>query len=235
VLVNYTNVVTEFIGIAGSMHLFTSEVCFCAAVRGLVWYMVVRGSYKSTEKIFLVASRCISHTFLRACYRSRTGTMRCWPLCTAAGLCGATRRICTWLSRGGDHDRSVDAVLPAVVDCGEGIRVKDYAASRLDVIIAAWFTDIVRGSSLWPVRHAFGMGWGNSVGVRRGRGDAAAAGITFVLFALGCSTHRCLRVILPLSTAYTVCEGWFESAWTRASRKRHFLYWLTRCLIAAGR
>ena len=57
VVVNYTNVVTEFIGVAGSMHLFHVSkfvsVTFCAL---LVWYMVVRGSYKSTEKIFIVAS-----------------------------------------------------------------------------------------------------------------------------------------------------------------------------------
>src|SRR6202020_1651685 len=57
VLVNYTNVVTEFIGIAGSLHLFHVSkfisVPLCAA---LVWFMVVRGNYKSTEKIFLIAS-----------------------------------------------------------------------------------------------------------------------------------------------------------------------------------
>src|SRR6202034_2354979 len=57
VVVNYTNVVTGFIGIAGSMHLFHVSkfisVPFCA---GLVWDMVVRGSYKIPGKIFLVAS-----------------------------------------------------------------------------------------------------------------------------------------------------------------------------------
>src|SRR5260370_4117032 len=57
VVVNYTNVVTEFIGIAGSLHLFHVtkflSVPVCAA---LVWFMVVKGNYKSTEKIFLVAS-----------------------------------------------------------------------------------------------------------------------------------------------------------------------------------
>ena len=57
VLVNYTNVVTEFIGIAGSLHLFHVtkfiSVPLCAL---LVWFMVVKGNYKSTEKIFLIAS-----------------------------------------------------------------------------------------------------------------------------------------------------------------------------------
>src|ERR1700757_1031702 len=57
VVVNFTNVVTEFIGIAGSLHLFHVtkfiSVPVCAA---LVWVMVVRGNYKTTEKIFIVAS-----------------------------------------------------------------------------------------------------------------------------------------------------------------------------------
>src|SRR3954447_4531676 len=57
VVVNYTNVVTEFIGIAGSLHLFHVtkfiSVPICAL---LVWFLVVKGSYQSTEKIFLIAS-----------------------------------------------------------------------------------------------------------------------------------------------------------------------------------
>ena len=49
VVVNYTNVVTEFIGIAGSMQLFHLtkfiSVPFFAA---LVWFMVVKGNYKTS-------------------------------------------------------------------------------------------------------------------------------------------------------------------------------------------
>ena len=56
VVVNFTNVVTEFIGIAGSLHLFHVtkfiSVPLCGA---LVWVMVVKGNYKTTEKIFIVA------------------------------------------------------------------------------------------------------------------------------------------------------------------------------------
>src|ERR1039458_10006183 len=57
VLTNFGNVVAEFAGIAGSLALFGIpiwvSVPFCAA---LVWVMVVKGSYKSVEKVFLVAS-----------------------------------------------------------------------------------------------------------------------------------------------------------------------------------
>src|SRR5579883_2345880 len=57
VIVNYGNVVSEFSGIAGSMQLFHVtkyiSVPVCAAI---VWWLVVKGDYKSVEKVFLVAS-----------------------------------------------------------------------------------------------------------------------------------------------------------------------------------
>src|ERR1700723_213856 len=57
VVVNYGNVVAEFSGIAGSMQLFHItkylSVPICAAI---VWALVVKGDYKSVEKVFLVAS-----------------------------------------------------------------------------------------------------------------------------------------------------------------------------------
>jgi Mn2+/Fe2+ NRAMP family transporter len=56
VLVNYTNVVSEFAGIASSLELFHISryisVPVCAVA---VWYLVVRGTYRSVEKIFLVS------------------------------------------------------------------------------------------------------------------------------------------------------------------------------------
>src|SRR6202453_3602527 len=57
VIVNYGNVVAEFSGIAGSMQLFHiskyASVPICAVI---VWALVVKGDYKSVEKVFLVAS-----------------------------------------------------------------------------------------------------------------------------------------------------------------------------------
>src|SRR5438270_6982776 len=57
VVVNYTNVVTEFIGIAGSLHLFHVTKFISVPICGvLVWLLIVKGNYKTTEKIFLLAS-----------------------------------------------------------------------------------------------------------------------------------------------------------------------------------
>src|SRR5690348_15542512 len=56
-LLNFFNIVGEFAGIAGSLGLFGfskfKTVPVCALI---VWLIVVKGQYKTVEKIFLVAS-----------------------------------------------------------------------------------------------------------------------------------------------------------------------------------
>src|ERR1700739_2869605 len=56
-ITNFGNVVTEFIGIATSLELFGLSrfvtVPVCAII---VWLIVVKGQYKSVEKVFLAAS-----------------------------------------------------------------------------------------------------------------------------------------------------------------------------------
>ena len=56
-ITNFGNVVAEFAGIASSLELFglsrTITVPVCAVI---VWLIVVKGQYKSVEKVFLVAS-----------------------------------------------------------------------------------------------------------------------------------------------------------------------------------
>ena len=57
IIVNFGNVVTEFAGIAGSLELFGLNkyytVPICAVI---VWLIVVKGQYKTVEKVFLAAS-----------------------------------------------------------------------------------------------------------------------------------------------------------------------------------
>src|ERR1700747_3757255 len=56
-ITNFGNVVAEFAGIAGSLELFGLSkyytVPICAVI---VWMIVVKGQYKSVEKVFLAAS-----------------------------------------------------------------------------------------------------------------------------------------------------------------------------------
>jgi NRAMP (natural resistance-associated macrophage protein)-like metal ion transporter len=242
VVVNYTNVVTEFIGIAGSLHLFHVSkfisVPFCA---GLVWYMVVRGSYKSTEKIFIVASLVyIAYIFAGVLsqpswHDALLATVQLPPravwgekayMYMAVGVVGTT--IAPWMQF---------YLQSSIVE--KGIRVKDYATSRLDVVVGSLFTDIVAWFIIVACAatlYVHGMGaiqWASDAAeaMRPLAGDYA-----FVLFAFGLFNASLFAAsILPLSTAYTVCEGMgFESGVDKNFKEAPLFYWLYTLLIAGG-
>ena len=241
VVVNYTNVVTEFIGIAGSLHLFHVSkfvsVPICAA---LVWFLVFRGDYKSTEKIFLVASVVyIAYIFAGVLsqpswHDALLATVKMPPktvwnedyIYMAIGIVGTT--IAPWMQF---------YLQSSVVE--KGIRVKDYAASRLDVVVGSFFTDIVA----WFIVVACAATlFVHGMGAIQVASDAAeamrplAGDYAFILFAFGLFNASLFAAsILPLSTAYTVCEGLgVESGVDKSFREAPFFYWLYTLLIAGG-
>jgi NRAMP (natural resistance-associated macrophage protein)-like metal ion transporter len=242
VVVNYTNVVTEFIGIAGSTGLFHISkfisVPFCAI---LVWFMVVKGNYKSTEKIFLIAS-VIYIAYIFAGVLSQPSwhdalwatvelpRRSAWSdksyIYMAIGIVGTT--IAPWMQF---------YLQSSIVE--KGIRVKDYAASRLDVIVGSLFTDIVA----WFIIVACAATlWVHGMGAMQEASEAAeamrplAGDYAYILFAFGLFNASLFSAsILPLSTAYTVCEGLgLESGVDKSFKEAPFFYWLYTLLIAGG-
>jgi len=242
VVVNYTNVVTEFIGIAGSLHLFHVAKFFsvplCAV---LVWFLVFRGDYKSTEKIFLTASLVyIAYIFAGMLaepnwHEALLATVKpparsVWRdkayIYMAIGVVGTT--IAPWMQF---------YLQSSVVE--KGIRVKDFPASRLDVIVGCFFTDLIA----WFIVVACAATlFVHGMGAIQVAADAAeamrplAGDYAFILFAFGLFNASLFAAsILPLSTAYTVCEGMgFESGVDKSYKEAPFFYWLYGLLIAGG-
>jgi NRAMP (natural resistance-associated macrophage protein)-like metal ion transporter len=241
VLVNYTNVITEFIGIAGSLHLFHVSKFISVPISAvLVWFLVVRGDYKQVEKIFLIASVVyIAYIFagvlsqpswhdalLATVQMPRRSAWTSDYIYMAIGVVGTT--IAPWMQF---------YLQSSIVE--KGIRVKDYAASRLDVVVGSFFTDIVA----WFIVVAcaatlfvHGMG---AIQVPADAADAMrplAGNYAFVLFAFGLFNASLFAAsILPLSTAYTVCEGLgLESGVDKGFKEAPFFYWLYTLLIAGG-
>jgi Mn2+/Fe2+ NRAMP family transporter len=203
--------------------------------------MVVRGSYKSTEKIFLVASLVyIAYIFAGVLsqpswHDALLATVQLpqksvWSakayMYMAVGVVGTT--IAPWMQF---------YLQSSIVE--KGIRVKDYAASRLDVIVGSLFTDIVAWFIIVACAatlYVHGMGaiqWASDAAeaMRPLAGDYA-----FVLFAFGLFNASLFAAsILPLSTAYTVCEGLgFESGVDKSFKEAPFFYWLYTLLIVGG-
>jgi NRAMP (natural resistance-associated macrophage protein)-like metal ion transporter len=242
VLVNFGNVVAEFSGIAGSLQLFhvnkLISVPLCALA---VWALVVKGDYKSVEKIFLVASVfyvCYIiagvlaqpdwHTALVETVKLPSRSM--WRdhnyIYMVVGVIGTT--ISPWMQF---------YMQASIVE--KGVSIRQYAASRLDVIVGSFFTDIVGwfivvacAATLWT----HGM---RNISVPSDAAQAMkplAGDFAYILFAAGLFNASFFAAsVLPISTAYSVCEGLgFESGVDKSFRQAPFFYWLYTLLIVAG-
>ncbi len=242
VIVNFGNVMGEFSGIAGSMQLFHISkyisVPICAA---LVWLLVVKGDYKGVEKIFLIASAFyIAYIFAGffagpAWHTALLATVQLPPhsvwhksgyVYMTVAVIGTT--ISPWMQF---------YMQSSVVEKGTG--VKELNASRMDVIAGSFFTDIVG----WFIVVACAATlFVHGMGAIQVPSDAAeamkplAGEYAFILFAAGLFNASLFAAsILPLSTAYTVCEGMgFESGLDKSFREAPVFYWLYTLLIAAG-
>ena len=121
----------------------------------------------------------------------------------------------------------------------KGITAKQYRASRWDVIIGCIFTDVVAWFIIVACAATLFLHGFHQIndGADAAKALAPLAGqYAFILFAVGLFNASLFAAsILPLSTAYTVCEGLgFESGVDKSFGEAPFFYWLYTILIVAG-
>ncbi len=242
VVVNFGNVVAEFSGIAGSLELFhLSKYIAVPACAVLVWLLVVKGNYKSVEKIFLVASSfylayIVAGVLARpSWHQALVETVKlpgraAWSQTSytymVIGIIGTT--IAPWMQF---------YLQASIVE--KRIPIRRYAASRWDVIVGSIFTDVVA----WFIIVAcaatlFTHGLGK-IDVPADAAEAMkplAGNYAFLLFSFGLFNASFFAAsVLPLSTAYVVCEGLgLESGVDNSFKEAPFFYWLYTSLIAGG-
>ncbi len=210
---NLGNTVSEFAGIAASLEIFgISKYASVPVSAFLVWWLVVKGSYKSVEKVFLYA--CVFYIayiisgFMGKPDWNTVGKALVTPtlkfdtgfITMAIGIIGTT--IAPWMQF---------YLQSSVVD--KGLKAEDYHYTRLDVIfgsitvnVVAFFIIMICAVTLFQ----------NGIKIETAK-DAALALKPLAgeyctwLFAFGLLNASLFAAsILPLSTAYTVCEafGW---------------------------
>ncbi len=238
VLTNLTNVMANFAGVASSLELFgISRYLTVPAAAAGVWLLVVRGTYERVEKVFLIASAVyicyiisgvmVKPDWTQAAVYSVRPVLMLEPgyLTMLVGMVGTS--VAPWMQF---------YLQAAVVE--KGITAKDYVESRLEVIVGcvamtviAFFIIVACAGAIHDV-------------APRDIQDAtdAALGLrpfgqyAFLLFAIGLFNASLFAAcILPLSTAYTVCEGLgFESGVNKGFREAPVFYWLFTLLIVIG-
>lgn len=239
---NFGNVVTEFAGIAASMELFGVSryisVPICAVI---VWLIVVKGQYKTVEKVFLAASffyitYIVAGVLAKPAWLAALTSTVTPPhlaafkqdsyLYMVVGLVGTT--IAPWMQF---------YLQASVVE--KGVTRRQYNASKLDVVVGCVFTDVVAWFIIVACAATLYVHGHRDI---RDAADAAqalrplAGDYAYILFSLGLFNASLFAAsILPLSTAYTVCEGLgFESGVGMKFSEAPAFYWLYTILIVAG-
>jgi Mn2+/Fe2+ NRAMP family transporter len=237
-LVNLANIMANFAGIAGALELFhITRYISVPLGAAAVWLLVVKGNYQSVEKVFLFAcvvyvAYIISGVLVQpdwkeaAIYSVRPVLMLDSDyIYMLIGMVGTT--IAPWMQF---------YLQSAVVE--KGVTAKEYKESRIEVIVGCIMTSVIAffiivacAGAIWK----FGPKNINDA-TEAAQGLKPFGQYTFLLFSAGLFNASLFAAcILPLSTAYSVCEGLgFESGVNKRFREAPIFYWLYTLLIVVG-
>ncbi len=238
VLANLANTVSEFAGIAAGMEIFGVSKYISVPLAGLaVWLLVIRGNYRSVEKVFLVASGLylcyvasgllarprweeVLQALARPSFRLESGFMT-----MAITIVGTT--IAPWMQF---YQQS------AIAD--KGLKPADYRYERLDVIVGSLFAVFVAAfitvscaATIYGRAHIE-----TAQDAARALGPLAGP-YASTLFAFGLLNASLFSAaILPLSTAYVVCEafGWESGLGHRWKQAPVFFGTFTALIVLGG-
>ncbi len=237
-IANIANTVSEFAGVAASMEIFgVSKYISVPIVALAVWLLIVKGSYKSVERIFLVASALylayvasgllvnppwgqVLRASVSPSFRFEAGYVTMFIT-----VIGTT--IAPWMQF---YQQS------AIAD--KGLKPTDIAYERVDVIVGSLFTDVVAAFIIIACAatiFAKGLQIQTAEDAAMALGPLAGA-FAEQLFALGLLNASIFSAaILPLSTAYVVCEafGW-ESGVSRTWKEAPIFFTTYTAIIVIG-
>ncbi|HZP00268.1 MAG TPA: Nramp family divalent metal transporter [Terriglobia bacterium] len=233
------NTISNFAGLASGMSVFGVSR-FIAVPLGalLVWALVLKGTYRFVENVFLAA--CVFYVaYPVSCFLARPEWKQAVVrtlvpsfsfdssyLYMLIGLVGTT--ITPWMQF---------YLQSSVVE--KGVKLREYKYSRLDVITGCLVTDIVAFFIVVACAATIYVSGSRQI---RDAGDAAlalaplAGHAASALFALGlCNASVFSACILPLATAYYVCEGLgLESGINKRFKEAPTFYWLYTTLVVLG-
>ncbi len=237
VIANLTNVIAEFAGVATSLDLFgVSKFVSVPIAAALVWFLAVKGSYDRVEKVFLIAcSIFVVYIFAGILIKPDWKQAMIYSVKPKLMLDGAYitmliamvgTTIAPWMQF---YQQS------AVVE--KGITAKEYRESRIEVIVGCILTSVI---AFFIIVACAGAYRDKPTDLNSAKEAALAlkpfGQYAFILFSGGLLNASVFAAcILPLSTAYTVCEGLgFESGVNKRWNEAPIFYWLYTILIVGS-
>ena len=238
-LVDLANVVAEFAGVAISMELFgITKYVSVPLAAFLVWILVLKGTYRQVEIVFLIA--CVFYlTYLFSAIFAHPDWLQAARMTVVPSIHWDTGYLITLTALVGTTIAPWQFFYLQAGFVEKKVGPRQYPQARLDVLfgsiscmVIVFFIIICTAATL----HANGM---TNI---TDAGEAAKAliplagkwaGLTFALGLLNASLFA--ATILPLSTAHVICEGLgFEAGLDHKFREAPAFYWLYTMLILVG-
>jgi NRAMP (natural resistance-associated macrophage protein)-like metal ion transporter len=230
------NTTTEFAGVAGSMEVFgVSKYIAVPLVAFSIWILVVKGTYQSAEKIFLVFSVCLLTYIVSAImgkpHWAEIGhsiahpslDMNSQSIALVIGLVGTT--IAPWMQF---------YMQSSVIE--KGLKMKNYKYVLIDILIGciatvvvAFFIIIACASTLHENGIVINEAKDAAMALKPLAGALAGYVYAFGLFIASIFS----ATILPLATAFYVCEAFgFEAGIDKKWKEAPEFYTLYTGIIA---
>jgi len=238
IIADIGNTATEFAGVAGSMQIFGVSKYIAVPLAAIaVWILVVKGTYRTTEKIFLIFSifllSYIASAFLAKPDWLEIGSALIHPtietnynyIGLVIGMVGTT--IAPWMQF---------YMQSAVIE--KGLKIEDLKYEFWDVaigsvitIVVAFFIIVACGATL------------NKNGIQINEAKDAALALKPIagafasqIFAFGLFVASIFAAtILPLATAFYICEAFgFEAGINKKLKEAPEFFTLFTIIIFIG-
>lgn len=238
IIADIGNTATEFAGVAGSMQVFNISKYICVPISAIVvWLMVVKGTYKSAEKIFLVFSVFLLSYIISALLAhpdwGQVGNsiikpsmdMNIESLSVVIGIVGTT--IAPWMQF---------YMQSSVIE--KGIKIEDYKYEVWDVVIGCVITVVVAFFIMVACAATLHV---KGIQIDQAQ-DAAialkplAGAFASEIFAFGLLVASIFSAtILPIATAFYICEAFgFEAGIDKKMNEAPEFYTLFTAIMVIG-
>lgn len=237
-IANIAVTISEFAGIAASLEIFGFSKYITVPITAmLIWWLIVRGSFKTVERVFLgVCAIYITYIFSGFMARPDWGealrhtfipTVSLEPnfILVVIAVIGTT--VTPWMQF---------FMQSNIVE--KGISIKQYKYQRLDTIfgalsagVIAFFIIVACSATLHKAGLFVHTAKDAAVGLSPLAGNFAGA-----LFAIGLFGASTLGAsILPLSSSYAICEAFgFENGLSKKFSEAPIFYFLFTALMLIG-
>lgn len=237
-ITNIWNTTTEFAGVAGSMEVFgVSKYISVPIIGAVVWVLVVKGTYQTAERIFLIFSACLLTYVISAImgkpHWNEIGhalvqpkmTMNTTTIAMVIGLVGTT--IAPWMQF---------YMQSSVIE--KGLKMKNYNYTLLDIVVGciitvvvAFFIMVACASTLNVSGIHINFAKDAALALKPLAGQLASQVFAFGLFIASIFS----ATILPLATAFYVCEAFgFEAGIDKKWEDAPEFYVLYTAIIVIG-